>query len=337
MIDQTIRQMVRQTTMATLTVLLALGGTALAQSAPPPPALRASVTVTSDVVRIGDIVDNAGPVADIPIFRSPDLGTTGAVATDRIVDAIRPHQLIGIDTRGLAEVVVTRASRAISAQEISGRIAQALSGQYGFGDAHDILVNFDRDVRTLQVEPDVTGELQVLSMAYEPRTAHFDVTFGLTSSMEMRKQSTHYTGTAIATVDALVVDHPVDRGQVIKASDVTVLRRPKTDTAVVTDMKSVVGLAARHPLQPNQPINAADLMKPEIVSRNNTVTIVYQAPGVTLTLRGQAQDSGALGDTISVLNSESKRVVQAVVSGPDRVSVSAITTRVVDNMVVQQQ
>jgi flagellar basal body P-ring formation protein FlgA len=336
MIDQTIRQMVRQT-MATLTVLLALGGTALAQSAPPPPALRSSVTVTSDVVRIGDIVDNAGPVADIPIFRSPDLGTTGAVATDRIVDAIRPHQLIGIDTRGLAEVVVTRASRAISAQEISGRIAQALSGQYGFGDAHDILVNFDRDVRTLQVEPDVTGELQVLSMAYEPRTAHFDVTFGLTSSMEMRKQSTHYTGTAIATVDALVVDHPIDRGQVIKASDVTVLRRPKTDTAVVTDMKGVVGLAARHPLQPNQPLNAADLMKPEIVARNNTVTIVYQAPGVTLTLRGQAQESGALGDTISVLNSESKRVVQAVVSGPDRVSVSAITTRVVDNMVVQQQ
>ena len=69
----------------------------------------------------------------------------------------------------------------------------------------------------------------------------------------------------------------------------------------------------------------------------DTVTIIYQAPGVTLTLRGQAQDSGALGDTISVLNSESKRVVQAVVSGPDRVSVGAITTRVVDNMVVQPE
>jgi flagella basal body P-ring formation protein FlgA len=331
-----IRKPIRQT-IATLTVLLALGGAASAQSAPPPPALKSSVTVTSDVVRIGDIVENAGPVANIPIFRSPDLGTTGAVATDRIVDAIRPHQLIGIDTRGLSEVVVTRASRAITTQEISGRIAQALAGQYGFGDAHNILVNFDRDVRTLQVESDVTGELQVLSMSYDPRTTHFDVTFGLPSSMEMRRQSTHYTGTAIATVDALGVDHPIERGQVVKASDVVTLRRPKTDAAVVTDMQALVGLAARHPLQPNQPLNAADLMKPEIVQRNNTVTIVYQAPGVTLTLRGQAQEAGALGDTISVLNSESKRVVQAVVSGPDRVSVGAITTRVVDNMVVQPE
>jgi flagellar basal body P-ring formation protein FlgA len=328
--------MIRQT-IATLTLLLALGGAAAAQSAPPPPALRASVTVTSDVVRIGDLVENSGPVADIPIFRAPDLGTTGAVATDRIVDAIRPHQLIGIDTRGLSEVLVTRPSRAIPAQEISGRIAQALAGQYGFGDAHNILVNFDRDVRTLQVEPDVTGELQVLSISYDPRTTHFDVTFGLQSSMELRKQSTRYTGTAMATVDALTVDHPIERGQVVKASDVAVLIRPKTDTAVVTDMKAVVGFAARHQLQPNQPLNTADLMKPEIVQRNDTVTIVYQAPGVTLTLRGQAQDAGALGDTINVLNSESKRVVQAVVSGPDRVSVSAITTRVVDNLVVQPQ
>ena len=104
---------------------------------------------------------------------------------------------------------------------------------------------------------------------------------------------------------------------------------------MVTDKTAVVGFAARHPLQPNQPLNAADLMKPEIVTRNNIVTIIYQAPGVTLTLRGQAQEAGALGDTINVLNAESKRVVQAVISGPDRVTVGAITTRVVDNLVVQ--
>jgi flagella basal body P-ring formation protein FlgA len=337
MIRQKVSQNIRRAS-ATLALLIAASGVTLAQSAPPPPALRASVTVTSDVVRIGDLVDNAGPVANIPIFRSPDLGTTGAVATDRIVAAIAPHQLIGINTRGLSEVVVSRASRAIPAQEISRRVAQALSGQYGFGDPHDILVTFDHDVRTLQVEPNASGELQVESLSYDPRTTHFDVTFSLPSSVEMRRQSAvHYIGTATATVDALAVDHPIERGQVVKASDITVLQRPKTNTAALTDMKAVVGMSARRALQPNQPLTAADLMKPEIVQRNGTVTIVYQAPGITLTLRGQAQESGALGDTINVLNMESKRVVQAVVSGPERVSVGAITTRVVDSMIVQPQ
>jgi flagella basal body P-ring formation protein FlgA len=318
-----------RTTIAIFAVLLALGGSATAQT--PAPALKASVTVTGDVVRIGDLVDNAGPVSDVAIFRAPDLGTTGAVATDRIVDAIRPHQLIGIDTRGLADVIVMRASRAIATQEISGRIAQALAGQYGFGEARNIQISFDHDVRTLQVEPTVTGDLQVLALAYDPRTTRFDVTFDLPSSVELHRQSARYTGTAIETADTVAVEHPVEHGEVLKASDLTILRRPKAEGGALTDINAVAGLAARHQLHPGQSLRAADLMKPEVVQRNDSVTIVYQAPGVTLTLRGQAQDTGALGDTINVLNVESKRVVQGTVVGPGRVTVSAITTHVVEN------
>lgn len=317
---------------ATLAVLLVLGSGAAAQTPAPAPALKANVTVTSDVVRIGDLVENAGPVADVPIFRAPDLGTTGAVATDRILEAIRPHQLIGIDTRGLADVIVTRASRPITAREISGRIAQALAGQYGFGDARNMLVNFDGDVHTLQVELNAAGALRVVTLSYDPRTTRFDVTFDLPGSIELRRQGAHYTGTAVESVDAITVDRPVEHGEVLKASDLTVVRRPKVEgSALLTDMDAVIGLAARHQLRPGQPLAAADLMKPQIVQRNDTVTIVYQAPGLTLTLRGQAQDAGALGDSIGVLNVESKRVVQAVVSGPSRVTVGPIITRVVDN------
>jgi flagellar basal body P-ring formation protein FlgA len=228
-------------------------------------------------------------------------------------------------------VIVTRASRPISAQEISASIAHALAGQYGFGTAHNIMVNFDRDVRTLQVEPDAVGALQVTAISYDPRTTRFDVTFDLPSSVELRRQAARYSGTALATVDAVAVERTIEHGEVLKASDLTTVRRPKTEGTALSDLNAVVGLAARHQLHPGQPLSTADVMKPEIVVRNDTVTIVYQVPGVTLTLRGQAQDNGALGDTIAVLNVDSKRVVQAVISGPDRVTIGAITTRVVDN------
>jgi flagella basal body P-ring formation protein FlgA len=267
----------------------------------------------------------------VPIFRAPDLGTTGAVTTDQIVDAIRPHQLIGIDTRGIAEVIVTRASRAIGVQEISGGIAQALAGQYGFSNAHNILVRFDGDVRTLQVEPTATGALRVLALSYDPHTLHFDVTFDVPASAALHGQPARYTGTAIETIDAIAVAHPVEHGEVLKAADLTILRRPKDESGALSDVDAIVGLAARHPLRPGQPLTAADVMKPEVIARNDSVTIVFQAPGQTLTLRGQAQDAGALGDTISVVNVESKRVVQAVVSGPDRVTVGPVTTRLVDS------
>jgi flagella basal body P-ring formation protein FlgA len=314
-------------------LLLALAAllpvSAAAQTATP--ALRASVTVTSGVVRIGDLIENAGAVADVPIFRSPDLGTRGTVSTANIVDAIRPHQLVDIDTRGLAEVVVMRASRAISVQDISARIAQALSSQYGLGDAQDISVSFDRDVRTLQVEPDATDELQVLNLTYDSRTTRFDVTLDLPSSAELHRQPARYTGTALETVAAVTVEHPVEHSEMLKESDLTVVRRPKSEGTVLSSVADAVGLAARHELRPGQPLHAADLMKPDIIQRNDTVAIIYEAPGVVLTLRGQAQGAGALGDSIGVLNVDSKRVVQGVITAPGRVTVSATVTRVVDN------
>jgi flagella basal body P-ring formation protein FlgA len=325
-----IRRRIRTLALAGAIAVAAAGGAA-AQTATATPALRASITVTSDVVRIGDLIENAGAVADVPIFRSPDLGTRGAVATDRIVEAIRPHQLIDIDTRGLAEVVVTRASRAITAEEISADVTQALGGHFGLGDARNLTVTFDRDVHNLSVEPNATGDLQVLALTYDPRTARFDVTFDLPSSAALHRQPARYSGTAIETVAAVAVEHPVEHGEVLRESDLTILRRPKTEGGAIADLADVVGRAARHQLRPGQPLHAADLMKPEVVQRNDIVTIVYQAPGVVLTLRGQAQDAGAIGDSIGVLNVETKRTVQGVVSAPGRVTVVAVPTRLVDN------
>lgn len=306
-------------------VLAAIGtGSAAAQSARP--ALRADVTVDGDLVRIGDLVANAGPVANVAIFRAPDLGTTGSVSTERITDAIRPYQLIDIDTGGLSEVTVTRASRAIEVKEISDRIADALSRQYGLGKPENIGLTFDRPVRIVQVEAGAGGELQVLALNYDARTDRFDVALDLSSSPTLHRQPLRFTGTAIETVAAVAVSRPVERGEVLQASDLTTLRRPKAQGAGFTTPATAIGLAARHALRPGQPLSAADLMKPEIVTRGDTVTMVYQAPGITLTLRGQAQDSGALGDSISVLNLGTKRIVQGVISGPGRITVAAATT-----------
>src|SRR6202021_3787508 len=63
------------------------------------PALRASVTVSSDVVRIGDILDNAGTAALIAIYRAPDLGTTGSLPTDKVVAPLQAHDAIGADPK----------------------------------------------------------------------------------------------------------------------------------------------------------------------------------------------------------------------------------------------
>ncbi len=283
-------------------------------------------------MRIGDLIENAGPVADVAIFRAPDLGTTGAVSTDRIVEAIRPHQLIDIDTRGLAEVIVTRASRAIGAQEISASIAQALSRQYGLGEPHNISLNFDLPVHTLQVESGATGELQVLCAQLRPaqRPLRRDARFAVEPGAATAARSFHRQARSKRSMPS---------PSIVRSNAARCCRPPtspccggrRRNPAGLSTVSAALGLAARRQLHPGQPIHAADLMKPEIVQRNDTVTLVYEAPGLVLTLRGKAQDAGALGDTIGVLNDQTKRVVQGVVSGPGRVMVANATTHLVDN------
>src|SRR5262249_3648744 len=90
------------------------------------PVLRPSVTVTGDLVRIGDMIDNAGPAAEIAIYRAPDLGTTGSLPTAQVVATLRAHQVIGVDTRDIKEVAVTRLARTVAAKDIEQAVAAAL-------------------------------------------------------------------------------------------------------------------------------------------------------------------------------------------------------------------
>ena len=197
----------------TLAILLTLGCEASAEAPAVRPKLKELVTVTTEIVRIGDLVENAGAAADIPVFRAPDLGQTGSVPIARIADAIRPHGLERIDTGGLSEVVVTRLSRAITSDEIKERIARAFARQFGFGDAQNLAVILDRQVRVLHVEANVTADLAIARMNVEPRTGRFDVGFELPGSMAARRFSLRFTGTITELIPTATLARSVRSGE----------------------------------------------------------------------------------------------------------------------------
>ena len=299
-------------------------------SIPPTPALKRQVTVTNEIVRIGDMVENAGETANIPIFRSPDLGQTGAVPASRVIDAIRAHGILLVDTKGVSEIVVSRPSRVFTLKDIEAQVARAIAEQYGYTDSKALRVSFDREVRPIQAEPSANADLAVARLFHDPRTGRFDVSFEFPGDVGARHGSLRLTGTIVETVETAVLTRPFARGEVVKASDVTTERRPKAEVGsdLVGTAAQAIGLAARQPLKAGQPLRSADLMRPEIVQRNEAVTLIYEAPGMMLTMRGKALDSGAEGDVVNVLNLQSKRNVQGIVSGPGRITVTGTTQRI---------
>lgn len=321
--------MIRNLVIAAL-ALAALGAPAAAQERPK---LKAEATVTSGVVRIGDLVEHAGMIARVPIFRAPDLGVTGTVPAEAVVEAVSRHQLIGLDTGDVSEVTVTRASRTIPAKAIEERIAQALSAQYALGPVQDVSVTFDRELTAIQVEPTAKGDPRVALLNYDSRTGRFEVTLDMPTGATSRGML-RLAGRAAATAEVVTLTHSVDRGEVIKTSDVAIERRPRAEVGreVLHTAEQAVGLAARTAMRPGQPLRGADLAKPEVVQHNQMVTLIYQMPGIRLTVRGKAVEGGAEGDTIGVLNEQSKRTVQGVVIGPGRVLVSAVAPQLAANL-----
>jgi len=291
--------------------------------------LKSAVTVSGDVVRIKDVVENAGAVGETPIFRSPDVGTTGSVSVETVLTALRAHHLYLIDTGTVSAVEVTRDGRRIDLKDFEGRIARAFAGKYGLGDVRNLVVNLDPASRPITIEASASSDLQVERAALDARSGRFDITFDAPARAYTRQPPLRYTGTIVEMADAILLTRSLARGDMLKASDVIVERRPKAEVTgdVVVSMDEAVGMAVRQPLRAGQPIRRADLMKPEMIRRDETVTLIYEVPGILLTTRGKAVESGAEGDVINVLNVQSKRTVQGVISAPGRVTIAATQQR----------
>jgi flagella basal body P-ring formation protein FlgA len=309
----------------------AIPGAAFAQSAqdePSTPVLRANITVSSDVVRVGDLIENAGSAAQIAIFRAPDLGTTGSLPVGQLLSALRAHQVIGLDVRDIREVSVTRASRVVASKEIELQIARVLERRNGLGDAANIAVTFERDLRELQLDTGHAGDMRATVVRYDPRNGRFDITFEIPNDVTYTPTKLRFTGTAVETVDAAVLVRSVERNEVLKSSDIVIERRPKIEAGNdITTRDRAIGMQARKQMRAGQVLKAADLGKPDLVSRDQSVTLIYQAPGLYLTGLGKAVESGTEGDVVNVLNLQSKRTVQGVVVGPGQVSVMSAASR----------
>lgn len=286
------------------------------------PVLRSNVVVTSDIVRVGDLVDNAGTAGRIAVYRAPDPGTTGTLQVSQVINTLRTHQVIGVDTQNLREISVTRQARSFEATEIEQAVGRALERRNGLGEAANISLTFDRAPGDVRLDAANSGALNPIAVRYDPRFGRFDVTFEIANESGLAPVKLRYSGTAVETVEAAVLARSLERNEVIKASDILIERRPKAEVGpdgLTRDR--AIGMQARRQLRAGQVIKGADLAKPDLVQRDQGVTLIYETSGIYLTVLGKALEGGTEGDVVNVLNLQSKRTVSGVVVGRGRVAI----------------
>ena len=285
------------------------------------PRLRAAAVVDADVVTLGDVLDGAGAAADNVVARAPEPGQRMIIGVARIHAVARA---VGVKWRplgGLDRVVVVRASRRVTRLEIEESLSRALAEKLPGTNLRIELAN-----RTLEIHlptDEAATTIEVENLSYSPRNGRFRAVI-VAAGDAAPGVRTEVVGRAFEVVEVPVLRKSAHRGEIIGEDDLVwaELRVDRLPPNVIISPDGLVGRTPRRTMRPGKPIRARDVHVPTMVAKGSGVTMSYRTAAMTLSAPGRALDDGALGDTIRVINSQTKIVVDARVSGNGSVTVA---------------
>ncbi len=121
-----------------------------------------------------------------------------------------------------------------------------------------------------------------------------------------------------ATVRVVVPARDIPRGEVIGETDLTYATVDGNSlmAGVPTKIEEVAGMQARRVLSAGQTFRGDDVRRPIVITKGQTVTMQFSAPGVELVAMGRAMSEGGIGDTVTIQNPASFRMIAATVVSP---------------------
>ncbi|MDB5527824.1 MAG: flgA [Devosia sp.] len=305
--------MIMRSLIAALTTAL-LAGSALAA-----PQLKAEVVVIGAVVTVGDMFDDAGLQAELPLFRAPNPGTTGSVPVAAITAAAARIGIADFEANGLQSVNVIRSASVVDEAVLTDLITRDLVSRGTIGAAVTAQAMFTVPFAPINAEA-TDAPATLLSLRYLPGNGAFNARFAVAGMAKPLDVS----GTLDLSVEAPHLATSLPAGTVISASDIEM--RPVSlrngDTSGFADPAQLVGMQLNRQSREGMLLKPADVSTPTLIARNDLVTIYFRQGPMTLTVKGQAITNAVTGAPVQVLNLMSKRVITATAIAAGAVEVS---------------
>lgn len=300
--------------------LLPLPASAASRSTWASPVLKAAATVDDDVIRLGDIFDNIDPTeAQIVVASSPPPGRRLMLESGWLSSAARSGGVWWSPTTGYERITVERLGIPVSIEQIRESILKALIA--GGAPATSEIELAGRDLQLFA--PTQGGDIAVRDILMDRSKSQFTVTLEVPADGR-NPQKIRLTGRVFPVSEIAVLAHNVQRGAVIGENDIAwkSIRGDISRQNYVTDPDQFAGMAVKRAFRTGTPLRLTDLQPPILVRKGTLVSMSLRHGNMTLTAQGKALDNGALGDTVRVVNVQSKQTIEATVNGADRVTVS---------------
>ena len=286
--------------------------------------LRRQIVIDQDTIRLGDLFDGqinaaAGVNADTVVAYAPQPGRRAIFDAEWLSRLAHRLRLNWRPTTRLDRIVAERTSTLVNGDAVRETITSELA-ERGFGDDFDI--ELSNQNLLIHIDSRLPGTIGIASLSVDPSTERFNAVITVPAGDPRAKRFT-VAGRMFALLDIPVPVTTLRPGETIRADDIMwkPVRARLVRDNTVTDADDLIDMEPRRALRQDTPVRRADLRRPQTVSKGAVVTMVYQTPAMSLSATGVAESNGTDGDIIRVRNRQTKLVVDARVTGPDRVEV----------------
>lgn len=295
-----------------------------------PVSLKQGISVSGNAITLADLFVGAEDAGEYKVAAAPEPGKKTLLNPSAIARMAYYRGYIWRAPAGLRRIVVRRASRLIPSQDIVAAISEALT-LHTNADRMD--VDLGNRGSNIHVGLKDTVDLLVESISYSATSNRFTAILasrpadmqGATGQVRRFR----VTGRGYELVEIPVLAQRVRAGQAIRDTDIDwkEIRKSKLHRQAVRDLDELVGMSPRRSIGVGRPIRISDLQRPVAVPKGSIVTMFFNAPGISLTATGRAEAAGGIGDVIRIMNTRSRKTVEAEIIAPGKAVINTITSR----------
>ncbi|MEZ5815113.1 MAG: flagellar basal body P-ring formation chaperone FlgA [Alphaproteobacteria bacterium] len=318
---RTSRLKIRESALA-LCALLALGfgaaGFAQNLSAV---SLKHHSIIEGNVITLGDIFSGLDRKADKVLGPAPRPGhdmTLNARTLMRIAVAM---DLPWRPASGGEYTVLSRAASVVSPAMVQEALKAELGANGLSGKFNVALTSGDGEII---LPPSEDKSVEVESLSFNGDRNRFEATLVAPSKDNVIVRE-KVRGSVQRLTTLPVLRGTIQNGDIIGMDDLDFIdmRSEFIQHDMVMDADALIGMTARRILHAGEPVKSNEVQPPQIVKRGELITMVFKNGALSLTAKGKALESGARGEMIRVVNTDSSKTLQARVTGQKEVAVQS--------------
>lgn len=287
-----------------------------------PVVLKQKAEVSGEYIRLGDLFSGLDAAADqTPAAPAPALGKDAILTAEWLKQLAKKHGIDWTPSSDQSTATVHRAADKIGEDEVKAALTAALR-EKGLPETADLLIQ--KGDLPLLVPARSDWRLEPARAEYNAQRQTFEVETDLTVNRE-KLSSPVFSGKVRLFVTVPVARRDMKAGQIVTRDDIAVNRvaqdgRRRIDPANIDDL---IGKEIKRTVRAGQNITANDVQTQVMVAKGKVVTLNFSKGNIMLSAKGKALENGGLGDSVRVMNLQSKSVVQGTVTGPETVLIPA--------------